>query len=129
MATKDSRDGKSRSEGAGSHGSRSGRVPSAAQTSDPFKAPPLDFAETVTREHGDTFAEEWWDRARDGEMAEAFRDTRVILRPESNEEGSRDRYMEIMDEICTRTFQAAKAAISAAFVEVASAVIERVRRY
>jgi len=83
----------------------------------------------VTREHGDTFAEEWWDRARDGEMAEAFRDTRVILRPESNEEGSRDRYMEIMDEICTRTFQAAKAAISAAFVEVASAVIERVRRY
>lgn len=80
----------------------------------------------VTSEHGDTFARAWYEHSMDAlTMIEAFGDTNLVTWPE--EADAKAEYQNIEDEICKRVFDAARHAISDAFVRVANDVFARER--
>jgi hypothetical protein len=80
----------------------------------------------VTLEHGDTFALAWYEHSLDAlTMIEAFGDTNLMDWPD--EENAKAEYQNIEDEICRRVFDSVRAAISEAFVRIATDVLARER--
>jgi hypothetical protein len=83
----------------------------------------LRFVLLVTRKHGDTFASSWFEIYE--AMWDAFGESGVMEWPQ--DEDAQHRYKVIEDEILEKTFEAAKDAISEAFVRVANEVLSRER--
>lgn len=90
--------------------------------------PKLEMVSVVTPEQGETFAEEWFDTSLvSGLLYDACQIAKIIEWPE-NDDDAQERHHKITDEICKRTFEAAKGAITEAFVRVATAVLARESR-
>ena len=91
----------------------------------------LRLAPHVTQRHGLIFAKLFLaESLQTEEPFEAFGLTGVIEWPDDEEDGTpaKVRYEDLQGEILRRTFSAAEAPIAAAFVRVATDVIERERR-
>ncbi len=91
----------------------------------------LTFVDRVRRWHGAVFAKEMLDGSLGTETPhEAFGETGIIAWPDdfANETPAKVRYKDIEDEILTRTFDATRDAVAAAFVKVAREVVERERK-
>lgn len=90
------------------------------------KRPKLRIAEAVTREHGEQFAEGFFQWAWDtSSMFEAFESLDLMTWPRDGE--AQELYQDIEDAICERTFEAVKPAIAEAFVRIASELLARER--
>jgi len=100
--------------------------------------PPLKIAARVTRNHGETFANEWIRTAASGEdVWEAFGETGLIEWPEEDpnrplgqiaQDPRQGRYQDIEDEILEQTFAAVRACVAEAFTKAARVVLARERR-
>lgn len=81
----------------------------------------------VTREHGETFAEAFLDRAFGSEaMLEAFSDVRLLTWP-SGDATAQEVYHNLADAILESTFAMVKPAIIEAFVMAATVILARER--
>jgi|ERR1051326_1775565 hypothetical protein len=96
--------------------------------------PWLSIAAVVRPHHANTFVEEWFRLSRAaGALWEAFDETHLMTWPDNAGEGGKEspeeqRYHDIEDEILERILQALIPAITEAFMQTASEVLERERR-
>jgi hypothetical protein len=91
--------------------------------------PKLTIAPEVTRAHGETFAEKWFQAAcNDVAMVDALAATSLLVWPAEDDEPAQDRYETIEEEILRRTFAEARPALAEAFTRVASEVLARERQ-
>ena len=89
--------------------------------------PELVIVEVVTREHGETFAEEWGElSASSCAMVEAFTLTGVVTWPEEGVD-AQARFLDIEDEVTERVFYELRPAIAEAFVSAANEILARER--
>lgn len=97
--------------------------------------PPLKIAPRVTRRHGESFADEWYETAVEGAAWEAFANTGLMEWPEDDPNRPIEeldpadvRYEKIEDEILERTFETVRTAVAEAFTKVAREVLARERK-
>jgi hypothetical protein len=90
------------------------------------RQPKLIIAEVVTPEHGETFAEEWWQNSdASSAMDEAFTKTGLVTWP--NDRPAQMRFHDIEDEITERVFEDLRTAVAETFVRITSEVLARER--
>jgi hypothetical protein len=94
-----------------------------------MKAPRIKMVDTVTRKHGDIFAEEFFATALEvGANTDAFAATGVMAFPSDNRPEAQARHHEIADEIAAVACALTKRALAEAFVIAANAVLDRERK-
>jgi hypothetical protein len=85
------------------------------------------FAEVVTPDHGERFADEWLRSSHDtGAITEAFSETVIVTWPDDAE--GRKRYREIEIEIAHRVADQLHKTAAKTFVRIANDVLSRARR-
>ena len=88
--------------------------------------PKLTVAGVVTKEHGETFADEWYDRSvATGAIVEAFARTGVVEWPD--DPPAQMRVHSVETEITGRIFEALRHVAAEAFVRIAGEVLARER--
>jgi len=89
--------------------------------------PHLMFVPTVTRQHGERFADQWIKRSfGSGAIMEAFSETGIVAWPDAPE--GQGRFHDIEQEILQRITDELRSAAAAAFVKIANEVLTRERR-
>ncbi|HEV7390761.1 MAG TPA: hypothetical protein VGO08_03885 [Burkholderiales bacterium] len=89
--------------------------------------PHLMFVPTVTRQHGERFADAWIKRSfGSGAIMEAFSETGIVAWPEDPD--GQGRFHDIEHEILQRITDELRSAAAAAFVKIANEVLTRERR-
>jgi hypothetical protein len=85
----------------------------------------LKFVKTVTREHGEVFADEWLERSRDtGAITDAVSGTDLIEWPNDPGGGGDDLCVDIQNQIAQRVADQLRNTAVETFVRIANAVIE-----
>lgn len=93
-----------------------------------MKAPRLDFAPFVSREHGEAFAAVCVRNILHGDTASyAFAATKIITFPDSDNDEALDRYGAIADEIRGITLELTRPHLAEIFTAVAAIVLDRER--
>jgi hypothetical protein len=85
----------------------------------------VDMVDAVTREHGETFATQWW--ATDS-IAEACNATKIMAWPGEGKRCAHGRFLDIEDQIMERVFRELRELIAKTFVRVANEVLASERR-
>ncbi|HKO57421.1 MAG TPA: hypothetical protein VJ276_16215 [Thermoanaerobaculia bacterium] len=90
---------------------------------DRIDVPKIQTVRLVTMEHGAAFARGWYE----GDITDACTATGIMTWPDNDDREAEGRYLDIEDAICHDVFEATKEQIAAAFVRVASTILNRER--
>lgn len=87
----------------------------------------LNIVNVVTREHGETFADRWFEHSFDtGAITEACGDTEIVEWPYDPHDGD-DAYISIENEIVQRVCDQLRSAAVETFIRIANEVLIRAR--